>query len=144
MGVFVTEAGILNLIVPISTIGLPLFLVNMWACFAVGGVTGELIGKKKVYGLLSPELREKISTRWFVILPATFIELAVGIVYFSVSNWVYVFTHCWTGNACTIFQMAPVWFMPIGAIGLSYLIIGLIRYQTSSSPTNPIRTKPFS
>jgi len=143
IGVFVAEAGILNLIVPVSAIGLPLFLVNMWACFALGGVAGEWTGQKKFYRLLYPELRSGINTRWHVVLPAIVIELAIGIGYFSVSNWVYVFTHCWTGNACTFLQMAPVWFLPLGAVGLAYLIVGVIRYQTSSSPAFHENARPF-
>ena len=52
MGAWVAEAGVLNLVVPVSTLGLPLFLVNMWLCFAVGGYVGDQIGKRWVHGVL--------------------------------------------------------------------------------------------
>jgi hypothetical protein len=123
MGVWVAEAEILNLILPISTIGLPLFLVNMWLCFVVGGAVGDWIGKKRVYRALSSELRQKIDTRRFVLLPLGVVGLAIGIAYFSVGNWVYVFTNCQTGNVCTFSQLEPVFLLPIGAIVLGYLAI---------------------
>jgi hypothetical protein len=126
MGVWVAEAEALNLILPISSIGLPLFLVNMWLCFVVGGTVGDWIGKKRVYRVLSPELRQKIDMRRFVLLPLGAVELAIGIAYFCVGNWVYVFTNCQTGNVCTFSQLEPVFLLPIGAIALSYLAIGAL------------------
>lgn len=126
MGVWVAEAEALNLILPIDTIGLPLFLVNMWLCFVVGGVVGDWIGKERVYRDLSPQLRQRIDTRRFVLLPLGVVELAIGIAYFSVGNWVYVFTNCQTGNVCTFSQLEPVFLLPIGAIVLAYLVISTL------------------
>ena len=104
MGVWVAEAEALSLILPVGAIGLPLFFVNMVLCFVVGGVVGHWLGKKRVYGALSPELRQKIDTRRFVLVPLGAVELAIGVAYFSVGNWVYVFTNCQTGNVCTVSQ----------------------------------------
>jgi hypothetical protein len=131
MGIFMVEAEILNLIVPVGSIGLPLFLVNMWLCFIVGGVVGDWIGERGVYRLMSPELRRKVNTRWFVLLPAAAVEFAIGVAFFSVGNWDYVFTNCWTGNACTFFQLAPVLFLVIGAICLVGFVVLVV---TNPSP----------
>ena len=121
MGAWMAEAGVLNLIVPVSTLGLPLFLLNMWLCFAVGGYLGNLVGNRWVYRLLPPGLGRK--ARMLIALSAGIAELAIGIAYFSVSDWDYVLTNCQTGNACTFFQLAPVLFLILGVVVLAGLAI---------------------
>ena len=131
MGAWVAEAGVLNLIVPVSTLGLPLFLVNMWLCFVVGAYLGNQIGKRWVYRLLPPGLGRK--TCMFITLSVGIVELTIGIAYYSVSNWDYVLTNCQTGNACTFFQLAPVLFLILGVIvlaGLAVLVIRTRAYET--------------
>jgi hypothetical protein len=121
MGVFVAEVGVLNLIVPVSTLALPLFLANMWLCFAAGGIAGYWIGRMRGYQFSLPSGRgwgER--PRWWVAIPVA-AELGVGVTYFSVSNWVYVFTYCQTGNVCTLSQLAPVMLLIIGIISLVVL-----------------------
>ena len=121
MGVFVAEVGVLNLIVPVSTLGLPLFLVNMWLCFVGGGVAGFWIGKRRGYH--PPQASGRgwgQRPRWRVALPVA-AELGIGVAYFSKSNWDYVLSNCWTGNACTFFQLAPVAFLVLGSISLTIL-----------------------
>ena len=125
MGAWVAEAGVLNLIVPVSTLGLPLFLVNMWLCFVVGGYVGNQVGRRWIYRLLPPRLGRK--THMYITLSAGIVELTIGIAYFSVSNWDYVLTNCTTGNACTFFQLAPVFLLIIGAtclVILAALVVG--------------------
>ena len=125
MGVWVAEAAILNLVVPVSTLGLPLFLVNMWLSFVVGGFVGHRIGRKWIYRLLPSGPRWK--TRTIITLSAGVVELVIGIAYFSVSDWDYVLTHCQTGNACTFFQFAPVFFLILGVI----VLVGVAILATS-------------
>lgn len=127
MGAFLGEVSLLNLIVPVSTFGLPVFLANMWLCFLIGGALADRIGKKRNYKSLAPSPRWKTDMRRFVIFPLATVELAIGVVYFSMDNWVYVLTRCQTGNACTFFQLAPVVLLIIGAICLVSLAILVIR-----------------
>ncbi|MDG7016612.1 MAG: hypothetical protein JRM82_04465 [Nitrososphaerota archaeon] len=60
-------------------------------------------------------------------------ELAIGVAYFSMGNWDYVFTNCLTGNACTFFQLAPVMFLILGVISLGILGVSEIFYRVSES-----------
>lgn len=131
LGIFLAEAGILNLFVPVSTLGFPLFLANMWLSFVVGGIIGSWIGKRSNYLGLSREPGWK-APRWFIVLPIAVVELAVGVGYFSVDNWVYVSTNCLTGNACTFFQIAPVLFLILGVITLPVTIIGVLRSRRNT------------
>jgi hypothetical protein len=127
MGVFVAEVAFLNLIVPVSALGLPLFLVNMWFCFLAGAVLADRVGKKRNYRSLPLGPRWKSNMRRFVILPIAVVELTIGVAYFSVDNWTYVFTYCQTGNACTFFQLAPVLFLLLGVVILTSLAILEVR-----------------
>ena len=122
MGVFIAEAGVLNMIVPVGTLGLPLFLANMWLCFVAGGVAGHWIGKRRGYELSQSAGRGwgQWRPKWWVLLLGAG-ELGIGVAYFSVGNWDYVSTNCLTGNACTFFQIAPVMFLVIGVISLGIL-----------------------
>ena len=124
------EAGLLNLAVPVGTLGLPLFLANMWLCFAVGWALAGKAGRKRDYLPLPPSPGWKSNMRLLVILPAATVELAIGVAYFSVGNWSYVFTDCLTGNACTFFQLAPVLFLIIGAACLGGLAAIFIRERS--------------
>ena len=125
MGAFVAEAGVLNMIVPLGTLGLPLFLANMWLCFAVGGVAGHWTGRRRGYQPSRPTGRGwgQWRPKWWVPLLGAG-ELGIGVAYFSVGDWDYVTTNCLTGNACTFFQVAPVLFLVLG--GISFVILGVI------------------
>lgn len=133
MGVFVAEVGVLNMIVPVSTLGLPLFLVNMWLCFLAGGIAGYWVGTRTGYQpSVSSGRRWGERPRWWVAIPVA-AELAIGVAYFSMGNWDYVFTNCLTGNACTFFQLAPVMFLILGVISLGILGVSEIFYRVSES-----------
>ena len=115
MGFFMAETALLNTAVPVSTLSPPLFLANMWLCFMAGWALAGWIGKKRDYQPLPPEPRWKARMRRFVILPMAGAELAIGLAFFSLDNWRFVLTNCWTGNVCTFAQLAPVMLLPLGA-----------------------------
>jgi hypothetical protein len=129
LGAFVAEVAVLNLVVPVSALSLPLFLANMWLCFLAGGVAGHWMGKKMGYQPSpAPGYGWDRNPRWFITLPLA-AEFGVGVAYFSVSNWVYVFTNCQTGNVCTLSQLAPVMLLLLGAIGLAILGVNALRLR---------------
>ena len=115
MGTFVVETALLNIAVPVSTLGMPLFLANMWLCFLIGWALAGWMGKKRNYQPLTPDPRWRTKMRRFVILPIAGAELTIGVAFFSLDNWRFVLTNCWTGNVCTFFQLAPVMLLPLGA-----------------------------
>ena len=133
MGVFVAEVGVLNMIVPVSTLGLPLLLANMWLCFMAGGVAGYWISKRMGYqASISSGRGWGERPRWWVAIPVA-AELAIGVAYFSIGNWDYVFTNCLTGNACTFFQLAPAMFLILGVISLGILGVNEVSCRVSES-----------
>ena len=67
----------------------------------------------------------KINGLWLVFLPVAVVLLTIGVAYFSPGNWDHVLTQCWTGNNCTFFQLAPVFYLVLGVVILAYLAVNV-------------------